>query len=236
MFRKGLVVLSGGQDSMTCFGVALKDCAEIMSISFNYGQKHAVELQAASQLSYRYSAQHLEIDLKPILQNMRSSALVTHGDTSEAHSILKGLPASFVPARNALFLTAAYGIAIEMDCDAIFTGVCQTDYSGYPDCRAEFIQALNDTLNIGYESNIPIITPLMYLTKAETFALAKSVDFLDEVLLNSITCYNGNDTLRNEWGLGCGGCPACKLRAKGWQEYKAREDARFQDSQGSQSG
>jgi len=219
---KGLVVLSGGQDSTTCLGVALDECIEVNAVTFEYGQKHEVEVLAARHIANKYHVPLLTINLKPILENMTSSALITHGDTTQPHPVLKGLPASFVPARNALFLTIAYGLAMEHKCGVIYAGMCETDYSGYPDCRHNFITMLNSTLDIGYESMIHIKTPLMFLNKAETFNLAKEVGVLDTVLQDTVTCYDGVVDKRWDWGRGCGECPACKLRAKGWEEYVTR--------------
>lgn len=222
--QSALVVMSGGQDSVTCLGVALSECASVEALTFRYGQKHAVEVSAARNICAKHGIPLRVVDLSSILQNMQSSALVNGGDVNAEHSILSGLPASFVPARNALFLTAAYGIALETRATRIYTGVCQTDYSGYPDCREDFIRALNLALNIGYQSEIEIRTPLMHLTKADTFALAWSLGCLDTIINDTMTCYNGNEAM-NEWGKGCGICPACDLRAKGWDEYKGRTDA-----------
>lgn len=217
---KGLVVLSGGQDSVTCLGVALQECGEVEAITFNYGQKHAAELDAANIICRRHIIPQTVIDLRPVLSHMQSSALITHGDTTQKHPILKDLPASFVPARNALFLTVAYGIAMEHGCDVIYAGMCETDYSGYPDCRAAFIRMLNEALDMGYESEIHIKTPLMWLNKAATFKLAEDVGILGDVLQYSVTCYEGDTEHLNAWGFGCGECPACKLRAKGWSDYQ----------------
>ena len=125
-----------------------------------------------------------------------------------------------MPARNAVFLALAHGLAQEWKCHTIYTGVCQTDYSGYPDCRRAFITAMEGALNEGYTTTIEIATPLMYLTKAETFAFAKRVGILDTVIEHSHTCYEGDRSVKFDWGYGCGECPACKLRAKGFQEYK----------------
>lgn len=225
-YKHGLVVFSGGQDSTTCLGVALEEAELVSCLTFDYGQRHINEIRAAEHIIEHFRDQELVIqhdiiDLSPVLQNMLSSGLVNnHIDVSSEHKLIAGLPASFVPARNALFLTSAFGIAIEAGCDAIYTGVCQTDYSGYPDCRAEFIDALNFALNVGYQQNIKIETPLMNLTKAETFALAAKVDVLQVVMDYSMTCYNGDET-PNDFGKGCSGCPACQLRSKGWGEYYA---------------
>lgn len=217
---KALVVMSGGQDSTTCLGVALHNHAEVHAISFNYGQKHSVELDVARQICEKHFVPHQIIDV-PMLKLMKSSALVTHGDTSQKHAYLEGLPASFVPARNALFLTMAWGIAMELGVDYIYTGVCQTDYSGYPDCRDEFIQKLNEALIVGYNTTMGIRTPLMFLDKADTFQLARAVGILDDVLELSHTCYNGDRT-PNVWGAGCGECGACTLRKKGYAEFTQR--------------
>lgn len=219
--QRSVVVMSGGQDSTTCLAVALKAGEVALAVSYFYGQKHEAELIAAADICHSVGVEHTVVDLRPILQNMQSSALVNHGDTSQPHSILEGLPASFVPARNALFLTAAYGLAIELKADTVYTGVCETDYSGYPDCRDEFIRALNNALNTGYQSTIKIETPLMWLDKADTFKLAEDLGWIATIVEKTLTCYNGIAT-RNPWGRGCGECGACDLRAKGFAEYKRR--------------
>lgn len=216
-----LVVMSGGQDSTTCLGIALNRHNNVGAVGFNYGQKHAVELEAARAICAKHNVIFTVVDV-PVLRLMESSALVTHGDTTKEHEYLEGLPASFVPARNALFLTMAWGIAMETGAKHIYTGVCQTDYSGYPDCRDDFIQMLEGALKVGYQSQIAIHTPLMFIDKADTFELAQRVGILNDVLELSHTCYNGDHETEHDWGRGCGECPACKLRAKGWDEYTKR--------------
>ncbi len=218
--EKALVVMSGGQDSTTCLGVALHLHEKVHAVSFNYGQKHSIELTVAQQICDKHNVPLQVVDV-PMLQLMQSSALVNHGDVSQKHAYLEGVPASFVPARNALFLTMAWGVGMELGVDYIYTGVCQTDYSGYPDCRDEFIQRLNEALIIGYNTPIGIRTPLMFLDKADTFQLAKKVGILSDVLEMSHTCYNGDRT-PHEWGAGCGECPACILRRKGFCEWTER--------------
>lgn len=220
-YKKALVVMSGGQDSTTCLGIALAAADVVEAITFDYGQKHSSEIGAAASICADYNVTWRRVDVSPILQEMKSSALVNHGDTTQPHPHLPNVPASFVPGRNALFLTTAFAFALEYGCDALYTGVCQTDFSGYPDCRHEFVAALNHALNVGYQSKIKIETPLMYVTKAETFKLAERYGVLEVVLDKSVTCYDGNEK-GNEWGMGCGECPACKLRAKGWEEYRAQ--------------
>lgn len=216
-----VVVLSGGQDSMTCLALALAKHEKVFAVSFLYGQKHRTELRQAALVADRYNVPHSLLDLS-FFGNMVTSEL-THdgGDTTQPHAYKAGLPASFVPNRNALFLTLAHAQAQEMGAGYIYTGVCQTDYSGYPDCRAEFIDALESALNIGYQTSIKIITPMMHLNKAETFALANSLGVLDEIIEDSHTCYNGDRSARHEWGYGCGKCPACVIRERGYNEFKA---------------
>jgi len=215
---KAVVVLSGGQDSVTCLGLALASHHSVSCISFIYGQKHSIEIEQAKKICAK-----LEVELKIIdisfLGELVTSALTGDGDVNAAHPNNPDLPASFVPNRNALFLTIAHAYAQEKKADFVYTGVCQTDYSGYPDCRKDFVIALQDSLNLGYVTNINIITPLMYRTKAETFKLAAQYDCLNLVIEDSHTCYNGDRTIRHHWGYGCGECGACKLRAKGWEEY-----------------
>ncbi len=217
---KAIVVFSGGQDSTTCLGLAIKEFGEtnVTAISFLYGQKHKVELECAQRITSLAGIPLKVVDLS-FFGDMVTSALVEDGDVDKEHAYKKDLPASFVPNRNALFLTIAHAYAQELGARAIYTGVCETDYSGYPDCREAFIDSLQSTLNLGYETKIQIITPLMHITKAETFALAEEVGFLDMVIDQSHTCYNGDHETSNDWGFGCGKCGACKLRAKGFEEF-----------------
>lgn len=215
---KAVVVLSGGQDSVTCWGYALKEFDEVCAIGFRYGQKHAVELAQAEVICARHNVPFTIHDI-PSLSMLGDSALTTNGDVNQAHHRDASLPASFVPNRNALFLTIAHAYAQKVGAEALVTGVCQTDYSGYPDCRLDFILKLEAALNTGYNTNIRIETPLMHLDKAETFALAQGYGFLEEVLEFSHTCYNGDRNRRHAWGYGCGECPACKLRKAGYEEF-----------------
>lgn len=220
--KTAVVVLSGGQDSVTCLGVALKHYAKVHAVGFSYNQKHEVELHCAAKICEEHKVPFQVFNI-PALASLNDSALIRGGDTdvNGEHHSKPNLPASFVPNRNALFLTTAHAYAQKVNADHIITGVCETDFSGYPDCRQVFITALESALNIGYETAIRIHTPLMGLDKAETFKLAEDVDFLDTVLVDSHTCYNGNHRAEDyhEWGYGCGECPACKLRAQGWDEF-----------------
>ncbi|AIM40615.1 7-cyano-7-deazaguanine synthase [Vibrio phage VpKK5] len=214
-----VVVLSGGQDSVTCLGLALRCFEKVYAVGFEYGQKHSVELEQAKKICDAHSVP-FELFGIPALAELNDSALIGEGgDVNQPHHRKPELPASFVPNRNALFLTIAHAYAQKVEADALVTGVCQTDYSGYPDCRLQFIQQLEMALNIGYNCNIKIMTPLMHLNKAQTFALAEECNFLDVVINESHTCYNGDRTTLREWGAGCGECPACKLREAGYVDY-----------------
>ncbi len=217
-----VVVLSGGQDSITCLYLALSRHAQVYAVSFLYGQKHRTELIQAAKVADRESVPHSMLDLSFFGAMVTSELVNDSGDTTQPHPYKPGLPASFVPNRNALFLTLAHAQAQEMRAKYIYTGVCQTDFSGYPDCREEFIQAFEQSLNIGYETDIRILTPMMHLDKADTFAMARDLGCLDAILEDSHTCYNGDRSVRHEWGYGCGNCPACVIRKRGYTEFVAR--------------
>lgn len=219
-----VVVFSGGQDSTTCLGWALNRFARVQAITFSYGQKHEVEVGIAAAICESLEIPHHVVDLA-FLPALSESALTSDGDVNEQHRLKPGLPASFVPNRNALFFTLAHAWAQKLGAEAIVTGVCQTDYSGYPDCRAVFVEEIEKALNTGSESRIVILAPLMDIDKAETWALAKEEGILNIVIEASHTCYNGDREHRHDWGYGCGACPACRLRAKGWLEYQQRGGA-----------
>ena len=220
-----VVVLSGGQDSVTCLGVALAQHEKVVAVSFLYGQKHNIELKQAAFIADGLGVPHSLIDLSFFGGMVTSELTSADGDTTKEHAYKAGLPASFVPNRNALFLTLAHAVAQEVGASTIYGGMCETDYSGYPDCREEFIQKLETALNVGYETNVQIKTPLMHLTKAETFALAERVGILPVVISHSHTCYNGDREHVHDWGHGCGKCPACELRKKGYNEFIAQRAA-----------
>jgi 7-cyano-7-deazaguanine synthase len=219
-----LVVLSGGQDSVTILGMCLKKFDKVSAISFAYNQRHRVELESARDLCVIHHVAQTQLDLGMTFTGLVNSALTDPlaGDdaVTKPHPDKPGLPASFVPGRNALFLTLAHAHAQTIGAGVIAAGMCQTDYSGYPDCRDLFIQKLGIALNLGYETDISFWTPLMHLNKAHTFYMAAMHDFLGHVINNSHTCYNGDHTTAHEWGYGCGECPACKLRAAGWDAFK----------------
>lgn len=214
--RKAVVIFSGGQDSTTCLYYAKRYFEQVEAITFNYGQKHSVELVQSKIICEKEGIKQTIIDIS-FLNTIVESALTSNGDVNEIND--KGLPSSFVPNRNQLFITLAHAYAQKIGAEVLVTGVCQTDYSGYPDCRQEFIEAIERTTNIGSDSDIMIETPLMYLTKSETWELADKLGCMGEVIENSHTCYNGDRQHKHFWGYGCDNCPACELRKKGYEEY-----------------
>lgn len=223
---KAVVIFSGGQDSTTCLFWALQNFDEVYPITFNYGQKHDVEVEKAWKIVYDEMQKtgskikigsHKFIDISFLKELSASELVKADGDLSLTNE--KGLPSSFVPNRNQLFITISHAYAQMVGAGHLVTGVCETDYSGYPDCRKQFIDSIARASNIGSKSDITICTPLMNMNKAETFKLAETLGCLDIVLEHSHTCYNGDHDTKNEWGYGCGTCPACELRKKGWEKY-----------------
>jgi len=219
---KALVVFSGGQDSTTCLGWAIKEYKEVECISFLYNQKHEIEIKQAEKICKKLKVKHKIVDIS-FFSQLVNSALTSDGDVTKQHEDHEDLPASFVPNRNALFFTIAHAYAQTIKAENIIAGTCETDYSGYPDCRRAFIDNLQFTLSKGSSTQIGIVTPLMFINKAQTFKLAKDNDCLDLVLEYSHTCYNGS-TKKNEWGFGCDKCPACDLRKKGYNEFLINEE------------
>ncbi len=219
--EKAVVIFSGGQDSTTCLFWAKNRFDDVEAITFNYGQNHLVEVECAQKICKHAAVRLTLIDIS-FLSQIVDSALMSDGDVDKTNQ--KGLPDSFVPNRNQLFITLAHAYAQKIGAKALITGVCQTDYSGYPDCRIDFINKIEEASNAGSDSNIEIMTPLMFRTKAETFLLAERENCLEEVINLSHTCYNGDRENLHEWGYGCDNCSACKLRKKGYNEYKNRKD------------
>ena len=216
--KKAVVIFSGGQDSTTCLYWAIKMYGKknVEAITFNYGQKHSVELDCSKEICEMENIKQTVVDIS-FLDTLVESALTSNGDVNEINA--KGLPASFVPNRNQLFITLAHAYAQKIGAEVLVTGVCQTDYSGYPDCRNSFIKAIEDATNLGSDSNITIETPLMKLTKKETWQLAWYLGCFTKVVEYSHTCYNGDRSNIHNWGYGCDDCPACGLRKKGYEEF-----------------
>ena len=214
-----LVLFSGGQDSTTCLYWAKQRFARVECLGFDYGQKHHVELEQAAKIA---RAADVPFSICDIRRTLSGSALTEHTkDMNAEHEKNTELPASFVPGRNALFLTLASSHAYNRDIFDLVAGMCQTDYSGYPDCRRTFVDAIQTSLSLAMECDFRIHTPLMYLTKAQTWRLAKELDILDIVRTETHTDYNGDRTTLNEWGYGKLDNPASELRAKGYEEAKA---------------
>ncbi|HYE55396.1 MAG TPA: 7-cyano-7-deazaguanine synthase QueC [Chitinophagaceae bacterium] len=215
-----VVLFSGGQDSTTCLFWAKQQFREVRALGFSYNQKHEVELKQAAIIAEQAGVPFKVMDLRGMLHG---SALTEHDkDVSAAHELNHQLPASFVPGRNAVFLTIAISHAYTLGIHDVVGGMCQTDYSGYPDCRRDFIDSLQTTMRLALDADVRIHTPLMYLTKAETWKMAYDLGVLDIVRDLSHTDYNGDRTTYNEWGYGKLDNPASVLRAKGYEEAKAK--------------
>ncbi|ENM3848208.1 7-cyano-7-deazaguanine synthase QueC [Vibrio cholerae] len=216
--KKAVVVFSGGQDSTTCLVQALKEFDEVHAITFDYGQRHKLEIEVAQQLAKQLGVTAHKVMDVSLLNELAISSL-TRDDIPVSHELqANGLPNSFVPGRNILFLTLAGIYACQIGATTVITGVCETDFSGYPDCRHEFVQAMNQALAKGMDLPLMIRTPLMWLNKAETWALADQLGSLDLVRHQTLTCYNGLI------GDGCGECPACGLRQAGLKAYLDNRD------------
>jgi 7-cyano-7-deazaguanine synthase len=229
--RTALVLFSGGQDSTVCLAWALDRYARVETVGFDYGQRHRIELDCRvtvrGELRRRFPAwaQRLGDDHLlplPLLQHLGGSALT---DERAIEMQANGLPNTFVPGRNLLFLAAAAALAYRRGASLLVGGMCETDYSGYPDCRDNTLKALQVALSLGLDTAMTVETPLMFLTKADTWRLA---DTLGGPALNALvvehthTCYLGERGALHAWGHGCGRCPACELRARGHAQYLAR--------------
>ncbi|BDH63184.1 7-cyano-7-deazaguanine synthase [Lysinibacillus sp. PLM2] len=208
---KAIVVFSGGQDSTICLFWAKKRFSQVEAVTFNYGQRHRLEIESATQIAMDLGVKHHILDMS-LLNKLAPNAL-TRNDIEVEDGKNGELPSTFVPGRNLLFLSFAGVIARQVGAKHIVTGVCETDFSGYPDCRDIFIKSLNVTLNLSMDDSFVIETPLMWLNKAQTWELADELGALEYVKEKTLTCYNGIIA------DGCGECPACKLRKNGLDEY-----------------
>lgn len=239
MHRDALVLFSGGQDSTTCLAYALERYERVETIGFDYGQRHRVELEARGGVraalahrfprwSSRLGEDHM-LDLA-VLGEVSETSLTREMAFSMEQS---GLPNTFVPGRNLVFLTLAAALAYRRNLQVLITGVCEADYSGYPDCRDDSIKALQVALSLGMDRRILIETPLMWIDKADTWDLAWQLGersggpdggaaLIDLIVEKTHTCYRGDRTHRHPWGWGCGVCPACALRANGWKRWHDR--------------
>ena len=228
MHTTALVLFSGGQDSTTCLAQALSKYARVETGGFDYGQRHRVELQARlvvlreiraqfPQWADRLGDDHV-LDLAVLGQVSETS--LTRDTAFKMES--SGLPNTFVPGRNLLFLTLAAALAYRRDLQVLVTGVCETDFSGYPDCRDDSMKAMQLALSLGMDKRFLIDTPLMWIDKAATWAMAEALggqSLVDLIIEHTHTCYLGDREHRHAWGYGCGQCPACELRARGFAAY-----------------
>jgi 7-cyano-7-deazaguanine synthase len=222
MTKKAVIVFSGGQDSTTCLIHALPNFDEVHCITFDYGQRHRAEIEIALMLSKELGATaHSVLDAKLLNELTISSLTRDNIPVPTASDGEQGLPNTFVPGRNILFLTLASIYAYQIQAQTVITGVCETDFSGYPDCRDEFIKAMNTAVNLGMAYQLKIDTPLMWLNKAETWALADSHGKLELIRQQTLTCYNGIK------GDGCKNCDACVLRSNGLDNFLNNKEKFF---------
>lgn len=232
MHTTALVLFSGGQDSTTCLAHALARYERVETLGFDYGQRHHIEMQARTTVLAQLCAQFphwaprlgqdhvLTLD---VLRQIGGSSLTE--DVAFAMQA-DGLPNTFVPGRNLVFLTLAGALAYRRGLQVIVTGVCETDFSGYPDCRDDTMKAMQLALNLGLAQRLRIETPLMWIDKAATWRLAEQLGgqpLVELIVEHTHTCYQGERGARHAWGYGCGECPACSLRARGWAGYRATD-------------
>jgi len=225
-----LVLFSGGQDSTVCLAWALERYGRVETVGFDYGQRHSVELECRqrvrAEMARRFPAWAPRLGPDHLIDISSFGAIAETALTSDAkiEMLASGLPSTFVPGRNLLFFVYAAALGYRRGLLTLVGGMCETDFSGYPDCRDETLQALQQAIRLGTEIHFTIETPLMWLTKAETWTLADQLGgeaLVALVVEETHSCYRGDRAERHPWGYGCGTCPACELRAKGFAEWKA---------------
>ncbi len=223
-----LVLFSGGQDSTTCLAWALARYAHVETIGFDYGQRHAIELAVRPTLLQKIRALSPDWDRKLGDDHLIDLSLLAHiSDTALTRDVEitmqdNGLPNTFVPGRNLLFMTVAATVAYRRGLDVLVGGMCETDFSGYPDCRDDTMKALQVALNLGMATRLKLETPLMWIDKAATWRLAQELGgqaLVDLIRTDTHTCYLGERGALHDWGYGCGTCPACALRARGYRQF-----------------
>ncbi len=227
--HSALVLFSGGQDSTTCLAWALSRFSHVETVGFAYGQRHAVELDCRGPVrdglaglmdwGERLGPDHL-VDLGASLAGIGATALTSEAEISMT---TEGLPSTFVPGRNLVFLAYAAAIAYRRGLRHLVAGMCETDYSGYPDCRDDTVKAMQLALNLGMDRRFVVETPLMWVDKAATWSLAEELGgaaLIELIVEHTHSCYLGDRTTRHDWGWGCGTCPACELRAAGWRRWR----------------
>jgi 7-cyano-7-deazaguanine synthase len=230
LLNSALVLFSGGQDSTVCLAWALERFARVETIGFAYGQRHAVELEVRPHIRAALAAQSQAWQERLGVDHVvRLDALAEISETALTRDVQieiakTGLPTTFVPGRNLVFLSFAGVVAYRRGINHMVAGMCETDFSGYPDCRDDTIKAMQLALTLGMDHRFVVHTPLMWIDKAGTFALAEEIGgaaLVDLVLTETHTCYRGDREHRHAWGFGCGECPACRLRVAGYEKWKA---------------
>lgn len=233
-YTSALVLFSGGQDSAVCLAAALQKYTYVETVGFAYGQRHVIELKTRQRYLRKLRAlyPHLRAELGedhvlelPTLGRISETSLTRE---TAIHIGAAGLPNTFVPGRNLLFFTYAAALAWRRGITTLVGGMCETDYSGYPDCRNDTLQTLARALSLGLDKDITIETPLMYVDKAGTWAMAEKLGgqtLVDLIIEDTHSCYLGDRSKRHAWGYGCGTCPACELRAKGWETWRTANGA-----------
>ncbi|WP_300529212.1 7-cyano-7-deazaguanine synthase QueC [Maricaulis sp.] len=223
-----LVLFSGGQDSATCLAWALDRYARVETVGFEYGQRHGVEMQARLDVRGSMAAQFPHwgerLGEDYVIDLAGYGAIAESALTADRAIEMQenGLPSTFVPGRNLVFLTVASALAYRRGHDVMVGGMCETDFSGYPDCRRETIDAMQSALSLGLDRKIALETPLMFIDKSETWALAHKLggaELVELIRHDTHTCYTGDRSTLHAWGHGCGVCPACELRARGWEGW-----------------
>lgn len=225
--NKSLVLFSGGQDSTLCLMWALSKYEEVFTIGFNYNQTHKIELQCRENILKKIESNFPKFENKlkgDFVINLDEINKITESSLlgNKSFKIENGLPNTFIPGRNLLFINYAAIFAYQNKIKNIIGGMCQTDYSGYPDCRSETIESQEETINKGMEQNFKILTPLMNLNKEETWSLAFNdfgLEAIKIIIEDTHTCYKGDRKNKQVWGYGCNDCPACELRSKGWNAF-----------------
>lgn len=229
--NKALVLFSGGQDSATCLAYALKHYDAVETIGFDYAQRHHVELDIRQVFlrnlvkQFPHWSDKLGSDHVLMADVLTSIGATAMTEAIDIQTQANGLPNTFVPGRNLLFLVLAGALAYRRGIGTLVTGVCETDYSGYPDCRNNTMQAMQQALTLGIGQPVAIDTPLMYRDKAQTWAWAHALGgdaLVDLIIEETHTCYVGDRSQRHAWGYGCDVCPACALRSKGWSEWQSK--------------
>ena len=225
-----LVLFSGGQDSSVCLAYALSRYLRVETVGFDYGQRHGVELECRKrvreEMARRFPAWSKRLGPDHVLDVSSFGAISDTALTSDTEIVMlaSGLPSTFVPGRNLVFFIYAAALGYRLGLHVLVGGMCETDYSGYPDCRDATLRALEQAIRLGTEIPFTIETPLMWRTKAETWTLAQELggnDLVEMILEETHTCYKGERGIRHDWGYGCGECPACELRARGFAEWQA---------------